>query len=420
MISSWSDFIAEPLRFPNKSDGKAKGDYIRFTCRTAATAAMLKQAMEDRAAMNGIPVYNAFEDALLDAVLPNDPTARAFTQLVLGEQKGIWKPRQEGMRPVQHALHTAFKALADVKNGLWELPENPDLARFAMEYAEESDLVALSEKDPDERIPRALDAAREAVASKIREAPAPAGVLLDLRCVLDFDAVYWGLGKCLMPDTLFFALSLAWQEAWALPELRDLVLTVLETPTDGEDSARDRSGFTAMCNAVMPAWTAENARREVEREKQRLQSMIQERNVKGGTIRYPITWRLANPDAPAEWRHAAAVSVVSAIVAGRRGELKGADAASRIVLLPCPFEDVGETEEERSQRVIEMACASWPDLPRILDARVELKYARSGKPINWDEWKTSLRVSVSKVPEMSAAAAATGGYAAWIEKDGCY
>lgn len=67
MMNIASDWVTNAFLIPDRANGDKKSVYLRFTCRSAASAAMLRQAMEDRAAINGIPVYSAFEDALMEA-----------------------------------------------------------------------------------------------------------------------------------------------------------------------------------------------------------------------------------------------------------------------------------------------------------------------------------------------------------------
>lgn len=423
-----NDRISDPFQIPDKASGEKKSVYLRFTCRSAASAAMLRQAMEDRAAINGIPVYSAFEDALMEASLPKDALARRFTQLVLGERAGIFEPLHEGVSPVQHALHDAFETLADLENGFWKLPKTKLLVSFASEFAEAHDLVVTAEDGIADEIAPAVKAAHDAAFDALEAEP-----LLDSEYAIEiFESLeifekllkdaWAGLltnNYGLILSDLFGYLVVAWDKAWALPEVRNLVITLLEKDLySSEDSARDRKEFEEVCRAVMPAWSLERARRGMEMEEERARAMTRSCAIKGGTLNYPGAWKLANPEEAAEWSNAAKVSVVNAVGSRRSNDLDGVDDATRIVLLPCPFEDVGDTDEERSQRIIEMAARSWPDLPRILDAKIELKRAVNGKPLNWDEWKTSLRVSVSKVPEKAYdVSAAANGYAAWIDKD---
>lgn len=427
-----NDRISNAFQIPDKASGEKKSVYLRFTCRSAASAAMLRQAMEDRAAINGIPVYSAFEDALMEASLPKDAFARRFTQLVLGERAGIFEPLHEGVSPVQHALHDAFETLADLENGFWKLPETKLLVSFASEFAEAHDLTVTPDDDFAHEIASELAAVRlevvdalDALEASILAGAAPEP-LLEKGDVLDaFNA--WleesrlspYEGDCILLSDLFRHLADAWGDAWTIPGVSDLVLAALEKNMfHSEDSARDRKEFEEVCRAVMPAWSLERARRGKEMEEERARAMTRSCAIKGGTLNYPTTWKIANPEEAAEWSDAAKVSVVNAVGSRRANDLDGVDEATRIVLLPCPFEDVGDTDEERSQRIIEMAEGSWPDLPRILDAKIELRRAGNGRPLNWDEWKTSLRVSVSKVPEKAYdVSAAANGYAAWIDRD---
>lgn len=390
MTNIASDWVTDTFRIPDRANGEKKSVYLRFTCRSAATAAMLRQAMEDRAAINGIPVYSAFEDALMEASLPKDPYARRFTLLVLGEQAGVFKPLHEGVSPVQRALHDAFETLANTDNGFWILPETKALVSFASRYAEAKSLWLHAKGNPDGKTAQALDAA---ILALTREKA------LDL-----------------IPQTLLESLPEKWAEAWALPEVRFLVLILLGTPTGKEDSVKDRMEFAEVCRAVMPAWTAEDAKRKIETERRQRRIVTRSHALKSATLNYPVMWVIANPEEASGWSHAAKVSIVKAVACNHPVDLADADESTRIVLLPCPFEDVGETEEERSQRVIEMASESWTDLPRILDAEVELRYSENGNPLNWNEWKSSVRVNVSKVPETSAEMAAARGYEAWIEE----
>lgn len=422
-----NDRISDAFQIPDKASGKKNSVYMRFTCRSAASAAMLRQAMEDRAAIDGIPVYSAFEDALMEASLPKDAFARRFTQLVLGEQAGVFKPLLEGVPPVQHALHDAFETLADTDNGFWRLPETKLLVSFASDYAEANDLVVTSTDDPDGKIEFALGRAMLASNRVILHSFASEYTgICDFNprateALGAFEASYqsWLEYRFLILPDLFQDLTEAWDEAWALPEVRDLVLAVLKTNlSHSEDSARDRKEFKEVCRAVMPAWSLERARRGMEMEEKRARAMTRSCAIKGGTLNYPTTWKIANLEEASGWGHAAKVSVVNAVGSRLANGLDGVDETTRIVLLPCPFEDIGDADEERSQRIIEMAAGSWPDLPRILDAKIELKRAENGKPLNWDEWKTSLRVSVSKVPEKAYdVSAAANGYAAWIDRD---
>lgn len=394
-----------------------KNTYLRFTCRTPVSAAMLRQAMEDRAAMDGIPVYSAFEDALLEASLPKDPFARRFIQLVLGEQAGVFEPLRKGMSPVQHALLEAFKTLADVDNGFWKLPETKKLVRYAVRYVSYKLFETNKEDGVFDKLPRAGAAAYYEMRCRMETEPTPPEEFEDLMFSINREVVdVHGIRPPLVGVALY-GLTESWNEAWALPEVRNLVLALLESSNGEEDSVKDRTKFAEVCRAVMPAWTAENAKRRIEAERRRSRILTKSRAIKGATLNYPVMWEIANPKETAKWSHAAKVSVVKAVAVEHPVGLENTDESTRIVLLPCPFEDVGETEEERSQRVIEMAAKSWPDLPRILDAEVELRYAENGKPLNWNEWKASIRVNVSKVPETSAAMAAASGYEAWIEED---
>lgn len=419
-----NNWVPESFRIPDKTKGDEKSVYMRFTCRTAATAAILRQAMEDRAAIDGIPVYSAFEDALMEASFPKDNFARAFTQLVIGEQAGIWEPIHEGVPPVQHALFKVFEALADLDNGLWKLPETEELVLYAGAYVEVKDLRAYAVNDHEGVVSSALDAAEQAIAEQadalgpMEESERSARFHL-LRTLFsgEVEEGWRELGN-FEADILFSPLVDVWEDAWALPEVRNLVLALLKTPMGGKDSVKDRVEFAAVCRIAMPAWTRESVKRETELKRESSRAMLKERKIKGGVLMHPSTWKIANPEWAEEWGEAASVSVVRAISAEPAASLEDVDEATRIALLPCPFENVGSTEEERSRRVIEMAGKSWPDLPKILNAKVELEYAKNGKPLNWDEWKTSLRLKVSKVPEIvSAASAATNGYEAWIEED---
>lgn len=372
--------------------------------------------MEDRAATDGIPVYSAFEDALLEASLPKDPFARHFIQLVLGEQAKVIEPLREGMSPVQHALFEAFKTLADLDNGFWKLPETKKLVRYAVRYVLYK-LFKTNKKDElFDKLPRAGAAAYYEMRCRMETEPTPPEEFEDLMFSIKREVVdVHGIRPPLV-GTALHDLTEAWNEAWALPEVRNLVLDLLESSTGEEDSVKDRMEFAEVCRAVMPAWTAEGAKRRIEAERRRSRILTKSRAIKDATLNYPVMWVIANPEEAAGWSHAAKVSIVKAITSDLPVGLEDADESTRIVLLPCPFEDVGETEEERSQRVIEMAAKSWPDLPRILDAEVELRYAENGKPLNWNEWKASMRVNVSKVSETSAAMAAANGYEAWIEE----
>ena len=427
-----NDPISDAFRIPDRANGEKKSVYLRFTCRSAASAAMLRQAMEDRAAIDGIPVYSAFEDALMEASLPKDAFARHFALLVLGEQAGVFEPLHEGVSPVQHALHDAFETLADFDNGFWKLPKTKLLVSFASEYAEVQDLTVTPEDDFAHEIASALAAVHLKVVDALDtlEASILAGAapepLLEKGDVLDtFDGWLkdsWSSpykGYCIILSDLFRHLADAWEDAWTIPGVSDLVLTVLEKDMcHGSNTAKERKEFEEVCRAVMPAWSVELARRGMEMEEERVRSMTKKCTIKGGTLNCPTTWKIANPEEAPECEHAARVSVVNAVAANSDDVLGKVDETTRIVLLPCPFEDLGDTDEEKSQRVIEMAAESWTDLPKILDAKVELKRAENGKPLNWDEWKTSLRVNVSKVPKkVYGVSAAANGYAAWIDED---
>ena len=328
---------------------------------------------------------------------------------------------------MQHALYDAFETLADTDNGFWRLPETKLLVSFASDYAEANDLVVTSTDDPDGKIEFALGRAMLASNRVILHSFASEYTgICDFNprateALGAFEASYqsWLEYRFLILPDLFQDLTEAWDEAWALPEVRDLVLAVLKTNlSHSEDSAKERKEFEEVCRAVMPAWSVELARRGMEMEEERVRSMTKKCTIKDGTLNCPTTWKIANPEEAPECEHAARVSVVNAVAAKNDGKLGKVDETTRIVLLPCPFEDLGDTDEEKSQRVIEMAAESWTDLPKILDAKVELKRAENGKPLNWDEWKTSLRVNVSKVPKkVYGVSAAANGYAAWIDED---
>ena len=417
--------------------GSQESPYLRFTCRTVESASILRQAMKDRAEERGIAVYTAFEEALFESCLPTDQMARHYAWLVLGEEAGVWAPPNEGMAPVQHALLEAFEVLADMDNGFWELPETIELVHHLGRYFEGGGSVIESHGEQGMAIMGSLDTAarilRRDLESLAHSLPMSAGsnVICGGRQSGRF-AAERGLCELLFAierqveeaknkggiavSGIFEALPVAWLEAWEYPQIREMILTLIECASTEGDGIKERTTFIGVCRAVMPAWSVEALRCLKVRESAQRARMIEGYEIKGGIHYCPATWKVANPEAAGASNYAAKVFVTNVAPAGLPEEKGNVDANPRVVLLPCPFEDVGENEEERVGRVIEMAEKEWIDLRKIKDSEVTLKRGKNGQPLNWDEWKNSTRLFVTEILEASPMVARANEYEAWIEK----
>lgn len=363
--------------------------------------------------------------------------ARHYARLVLGEEAGVWAPPHEGMAPVQHALLEAFEMLADMDNGFWELPETIELVHHLGRYFVDVLCVIESHEEQAVAIMASLNAAarilRRDLGSLAHSFPMSAGsnAICGGRrsgrfaaerglCELLF-AIERQIGEAkdkggIAVSGIFEALLMAWLNAWKYPQIREMVLTLIECASTEGDGVKERTAFIGVSRAVMPAWSVEALRCLKVHESARRARMIEGHEIKGGILYCPATWKVANPEAAGASNYA--VKVFAAIIgsAGLPEEKGNVDANPRVVLLPCPLEDVGENTEERVSRVIEMAEKEWIDLRRIKDSEVTLKYGKNGKPLNWDEWKTSARLFVTEILEASPMVARANEYEAWIEK----